>query len=94
MGQVIMSIFRFIPNSYYSKKLIDYGVKQWIYDFMPALLLVSIVGLIIWMLQRSLGWNEFTKLLVLGVGSISFYFFVAVQMRFKELNIIKHIFRI
>lgn len=38
VGQILTSVVNYIPNSYFSSKLIGYGVRDQISDFMPALL--------------------------------------------------------
>jgi len=38
LGQIITSVINYIPNSYFSSKLIGYSVREQVADFMPTLL--------------------------------------------------------
>lgn len=44
IGQIFLSFFSYIPNSYFSKDILDYSVKEQLSDFTPILLIVSIVA--------------------------------------------------
>lgn len=44
VGQVVTSVLSYFPNSYFSKKLIDYPVSEQMADFVPNLVLSMIVG--------------------------------------------------
>jgi hypothetical protein len=59
----------YIPNSYYSKKLIDYSVSEQLLDFMPTMLLAGFVGFCVWLTQSALNWHVLVELLVLGTGA-------------------------
>ncbi|PKG93137.1 lipopolysaccharide biosynthesis protein [Paraglaciecola sp. MB-3u-78] len=50
-GQIITSFINFIPNSYFSSKLLGYGIKEQIRDFLPILVITAVVA--------SMGWNAF-----------------------------------
>tara|TARA_Y100001001_G_scaffold148418_1_gene157351 strand:+ start:7851 stop:9314 length:1464 start_codon:yes stop_codon:yes gene_type:complete len=39
LGQVITSIINYIPNSYFSKRLLGYGIKEQVSDFLPTLII-------------------------------------------------------
>lgn len=66
LGQIISSILAYIPNSYYSKQLINYPVREQLTDFIPMLLLAGGIALCVWIVQVSLNWNELLEVLVLG----------------------------
>jgi hypothetical protein len=48
IGQIISSVLSYLPNSYYSGKLIDYPAKEQIQDFFPGLLLSSVIAFVIY----------------------------------------------
>lgn len=48
VGQIISSVLSYLPNSYYSGKLIDYPVREQIRDFFPALFLSIIIAFVIY----------------------------------------------
>lgn len=56
IGQIISSILAYIPNSYFSKKMIGYTVSEQLNDFLPALFLSSLIA--------AIGYAVSTKLLV------------------------------
>ena len=43
-GQVATSVINYIPNSYFSGKLLDYGVFEQIKDFLPVLIISVVCG--------------------------------------------------
>jgi O-antigen/teichoic acid export membrane protein len=86
IGQVATSILGYIPNSYYSKKLINYGIKEQLADFMPALFLASGVGVVAWAGQKMLPWHDLTKLMVLGVACLIVYLLCGRLLRIKALG--------
>ncbi len=47
-GQIITSFINFIPNSYFSSKLLGYGIKEQVRDFLPILVITSAVAFIGW----------------------------------------------
>lgn len=86
-GQIINSLLSYIPNSYYSRRLIDYTVMEQIADFMPAMLLAGVVGFCLWVAQSSLNWNVLIELILLGSGSGFIYLTGA---RLLKLSAFKH----
>lgn len=44
VGQILTSIVNYIPNSYFSSKLLNYGVKEQVSDFLPTLILAIASG--------------------------------------------------
>lgn len=48
IGQIISSVLSYLPNSYYSGKLIEYPPREQILDFLPGLFLSSIIAILIY----------------------------------------------
>lgn len=46
IGQIVVSFLNYIPNSYFSKKLLGYGINEQIRDFFPILLSACISALV------------------------------------------------
>ncbi|WP_292465068.1 lipopolysaccharide biosynthesis protein [Methanolobus sp.] len=46
IGQIISSVLSYLPNSYYSGKLINYPAREQIRDFFPGLFLSSVIALL------------------------------------------------
>lgn len=69
IGQIVNSVLGYIPNSYYSKKLINYSVCEQLADFIPTLLLAGTVGCCTWLIQSALDWPVLVELLILVSGA-------------------------
>ncbi|WP_338647721.1 lipopolysaccharide biosynthesis protein [Flavobacterium sp. KS-LB2] len=93
---IIINIFITGVNSYYSGKLIGFGLSKQLIDLMPIFVLNAIVGVtvytmqIIWFIKMSDKWNLLINLLLffLLYGSLAFLF----QMRALN-NILKQILK-
>lgn len=72
-GQIINSVLGYIPNSYYSKRLINYSVSEQLADFVPTLLLAGSIGFCVWIVQSALNWNVLSELFLLGGLACIFY---------------------
>ncbi len=52
--QIVSSLFSYFVNSWYSGKMISYGVKDQLQDILPIILLSLIVGVFIWLIDTKL----------------------------------------
>lgn len=73
IGQIVTSILAYVPNSYYSTKLINYSIKEQLNDFVPTLLLASAMGCFMYAFGLILSFGEVTYILVIGFAGIAFY---------------------
>jgi len=73
IGQIISSVLTYIPNSYYSSKLINYSVREQLADFMPILLLSGAIALFTYSLVLFIDWPAIIELLVFGTLAIILY---------------------
>ena len=73
IGQIIGSILTYIPNSYYSAKLINYTVREQLEDFIPGLILSASVAGFAYILVRFNVWPDIIELLVFGTISVMLY---------------------
>lgn len=87
IGQIVSSVLAYLPNSYYSKRLIDYPVSEQLTDFLPCLLLAGNIGIAVWGLQTALPWPELIKLIVLAVLAFSAYVTGAWLLRLHGLEL-------
>ena len=92
-GQIIFSILAYIPNSYYSSKLINYGVVEQFLDFSPSLFVSSVVGIIIYSLQIYLQWNAWIELVSLSILAIVLYLAMSHIFKLKAYVLIKELVR-
>lgn len=67
IGQIIGSVLAYIPNSYFSYRLIGYSVKEQLADFIPGLLLAAAIAGLIFGLQAWAQWWPLAELVVLGL---------------------------
>lgn len=73
IGQIISSFLAYIPNSYFSVKLIDYSVVEQLHDFIPTLLLATTMGIFMYAIGLVLPFGEFGYVLVIGLAGATFY---------------------
>ncbi|AKB33079.1 Lipopolysaccharide biosynthesis protein WzxC [Methanosarcina siciliae HI350] len=73
IGQIVSSVIAYIPNSYFSIKLIDYSVTEQLHDFIPTLLLAVAMGIFMYAAGLVLSLGEFAYILVIGFAGAIFY---------------------
>ena len=73
IGQIISSVLTYIPNSYYSSRLINYSVREQLADFIPTLLLSGTIALITYSLVLFINWPAIIELLAFGTLAIILY---------------------
>ncbi|RXA21994.1 lipopolysaccharide biosynthesis protein [Methanosarcina sp. MSH10X1] len=73
IGEVISSFLAYIPNSYFSVKLINYSIPEQLRDFIPTSLLAFTMGVIMYTVGLFLPLSEFTFILVIGLVGATFY---------------------
>jgi O-antigen/teichoic acid export membrane protein len=94
IGQIITSVVAYIPNSYYSKRLIDYSITEQLRDFLPLLLSTGLLGTTLWWLQNSLQWSSFTELVILSGVGIATYITLAYMMKATAFYLILDLLKI
>lgn len=67
LGQILSSILAFLPNTYFSSRLIGYSVKEQLADFIPGLVLSAAIAGLIFGLQAWAQWWAFAELVVFGL---------------------------
>jgi O-antigen/teichoic acid export membrane protein len=83
IGQVINSFVSFIPNSYFSVKLINYSVREQAADCVPAFLLSSACGLLIYAGAEVLNIADYSKIIILGFCGVALYVIAARLLKFR-----------
>lgn len=75
LGKIVQSFVSYIPNSYYSSKLIDYSMKEQVADILPCLALSAATSFIILLLSQYLDAGPLVTLVLLGpLGCILYIF--------------------
>jgi hypothetical protein len=73
IGQIVSSVLAYIPNSYFSIKLIDYSVAEQLRDFIPTLLLAVTMGIIMYAAGLVFPLGDFAYIMVIGLAGATFY---------------------
>ena len=73
IGQIISSVLTYIPNSYYSSRLIGYSVREQLADFIPGLMLSGSIALLAYSLVLFIDWPATVELLVFGTLAVILY---------------------
>lgn len=73
VGQIVGSVIAYIPNSYYSKKLVGYSVTEQLRDFYPALVLSGLIALCIYFGTFVMDLPDPLKLLIFGFSGPVLY---------------------
>ncbi|KKG09286.1 lipopolysaccharide biosynthesis protein [Methanosarcina sp. 2.H.A.1B.4] len=93
IGQIISSALAYIPNSYFSIKLINYSVPEQLHDFIPTLLLAVTMGVFMHYVGLVLPLGGFVYLLMIGLSGGVFYvltnYLLKMQAQALLLQIIK-----
>ncbi len=87
IGQIISSILAYIPNSYYSTRIINYSIKEQVMDFSPALFLSSLIASLIYILVSLSFLQPLYELIIYGLSAVITYLLVAYIMGFQGINI-------
>jgi len=73
IGMIIVSVINYIPNGYYSKRLLDYSVGEQLGDFLPVLMVTLGIAALGWILTRSIMGPEPVKILLSGLAMVLTY---------------------
>ena len=93
IGQIISSVLAYIPNSYFSSRLINYPVREQMADFIPGLSLSAVVALIIYGAGFILHWPAFAELMILASLAWIMYFAGAHLLRLQAYTMARQMVR-
>lgn len=77
IGRGVQSLVSYAPNSYFSKQLIGYSVREQVQDILPSLGVAAAVSLTIYFVQHLLVMPPFMSLLVYGTMGLVVYLLLA-----------------
>lgn len=89
VGQIISSLINYIPNAYYSNKLINYSIKEQIQDFLPNMMLSGAIASLIFYLQFSLYFSPIIELFSLMILAAGLYLISAYLLRLHGFELIQ-----
>lgn len=96
IGQICSSIICYLPNGYYSARLINYPIREQLADITPTLLLSATSALVTYYICTVSEWNAIIELVVALVAGIAVYLCASSVFRInafklaKELALKKH----
>lgn len=94
IGQIFTSVLSYIPNSYFSKKLIGYSVREQIMDFGPYLILSFVTGGLIYLGTSMTELQPVADLLLFGCTGFCLYLSCAYVFKLEglslSLSLVKH----
>ena len=93
IGQVVTSFLCYIPNSYFSIKLIDYSVPEQLRDFVPTLLLAVAMGIVMYVTGLILPFDGFVFLLVVGLLGTAFYILINHLLKIQAQSLLLQIIK-
>lgn len=93
IGQIISSILSYIPNSYFSAKLINYSIREQIKDFLPALVLSIIVSGIIFYTIQNIEYHPVIILILFGLSGGALYLFGSHLLKLKAYTLAYNIIK-
>lgn len=93
MGQILSSVLAYLPNSYFSKQLVNYPVTEQLRDFLPGLFLAALIAFLLWIAQENLYWIEFIELLVLSSVGLLLYLMLAKLFQIQGFEATYKIFK-
>jgi O-antigen/teichoic acid export membrane protein len=86
IGQSITSFISYFINSYYSGRLINYRIKEQIYDILPSIIASVGMGLSTWLIGLILGDHYVLKLLIQIIWAICLYFIMSKILKLEALE--------
>lgn len=86
-GQVIFSFAAFFINTHYTGKFLKYSSLEQLRDILPALLLSSAMGMVVWVVDRQLSFlPDVVRLLSASLGGILFFLIFAHLFKFNSFK--------
>lgn len=93
VGQVVASIFSYIPNSYYSDKLIGYSAQEQIRDVLPTLLLSIMTGSLIYVGVEISTRSALFELLFFGSSGIILYLVSSYFVKLESIELTRQLLK-
>ena len=88
IGQIVDSLIAYIPNSYYSKRLIGYSAREQVRDVLPNLGLAVGVAGVVYLLAAVLNLPPWIELVGLGVSGSLAYIGLAALFKLQALQVL------
>ncbi|MFT6986928.1 MAG: O-antigen/teichoic acid export membrane protein [Psychromonas sp.] len=92
IGQIAASIINYLPNVYFTSRLINYSAKEQLGDFIPVLIISVLIAAGIYWLEPILGINPSIKLILLSLLALFLYVLFTAIFNFQAYNLAKDLF--
>jgi O-antigen/teichoic acid export membrane protein len=93
VGQVIASFLSYIPNSYFSGKMINYPSSEQMSDFVPSLILSGTISIAIYFAVSTLVLPAYIELLLFGALAVIVYIGASYILKVEAIYIIYHLIK-
>lgn len=92
LGYVLASIIALFINTHYAGSIINYTMKQQLFDIFPIFIFSILMGIIVFFVNNSLeDFNNITRLIISSSFGIIIYVFLAYKFKFQTINDIKNL---
>jgi O-antigen/teichoic acid export membrane protein len=93
VGQIISSVLSYLPNSYYSGKLIDYPAGEQIQDFLPGLILSGVIAILVYFAVEASTLPALTELMLFGTLAGIMYVMASYTFKLEALGFAEQLVR-
>lgn len=87
---IITSCFNFLINSIANKRLINYGFRNQLFDILPSVIMASLMGLIVWQINR-LNCSDILLLLIQVFVGVACYVLLSIITKNSSFALVKKI---
>ena len=91
--RALRSVLAYLPNSYFSNKLISYSVREQIGDFMPGLMLSGAVAGVVYLAVSVSTLPALMELIVFSIVATTLYLLCAYALKLQALTQILQIIK-
>lgn len=87
LGQIVASVINYVPNAYYSFRLIQYSIKEQLADFLPGLFLSFFITAGVYYLQELMSWPAWVELFLLSFVYLTVYLIGAYLLKLHAFEL-------
>jgi len=93
VGQIVGSVLAYIPNIYFSKKLIGYSIGEQARDVFPTLMVATATGVFMYLVDMALPFGGFLEIIVCGSLGLLVYMSANHLLKIQGQPLMLQIFR-
>ena len=88
MGQVANAFLSLIPNTYFTMRLIDYGIKQQLMDVTKPLIAATVAGVATFFVIQLVEWPKLALLVLAGSAGMAIFLLGSVLLKVEALQML------